>query len=36
MDNAINNAYQRLLKGEQTPQAALDQAATEINALLGK
>lgn len=34
MDNAINNAYQRLLKGEQTPQEALDQAATEIDALL--
>ncbi len=35
MDNAINNAYQRMLKGEQTPQEALDQAADEINALLG-
>jgi len=34
MDNAINNAYQRLLKGDQTPQEALDQAAEEINALL--
>ena len=34
MDNAINNAYQRMLKGDQTPQAALDQAAEEINALL--
>jgi multiple sugar transport system substrate-binding protein len=34
MDNAINNAYQRMLKGEQTPQEALDQAANEINALL--
>lgn len=34
MDNAINNAYQRILKGEQTPQEALDQAAEEINALL--
>jgi multiple sugar transport system substrate-binding protein len=34
MDNAINNAYQRMLKGEQTPQEALDQAATEINGLL--
>src|SRR6266545_6870519 len=34
MDNAINNAYQRMLKGEQTPQQALDQAATEIDALL--
>ena len=36
MDTAINNAYTRILKGEQTPQAALDQAATEINALLVK
>ena len=36
MDNAINNAYQRMLKGDQTPQEALDQAATEIDALLGK
>ncbi|MBI3167214.1 MAG: extracellular solute-binding protein [Chloroflexi bacterium] len=35
MDNAINNAYQRMLKGEQTPQEALDQAAAEINTLLG-
>lgn len=35
MDNAINNAYQRMLKGDQTPQEALDQAADEINALLG-
>ena len=35
MDNAINNAYQRMLKGDQTPQEALDQAAEEINALLG-
>lgn len=34
MDNAINNAYQRMLRGEQTPQQALDQAAEEINALL--
>lgn len=34
MDNAINNAYQRMLKGDQTPQEALDQAAEEINALL--
>ncbi len=34
MDNAINNAYQRMLNGEQTPQEALDQAAEEINALL--
>jgi multiple sugar transport system substrate-binding protein len=34
MDNAINNAFQRMLRGEQTPQAALDQAAAEIDALL--
>ncbi len=34
MDNAINNAFQRMLRGEQTPQEALDQAAGEINALL--
>jgi multiple sugar transport system substrate-binding protein len=36
MDTAINNAYQRILKGDQKPQAALDQAADEINALLAK
>jgi multiple sugar transport system substrate-binding protein len=35
MDGAINNAYQRMLRGEQTVQAALDQAAAEINELLG-
>jgi multiple sugar transport system substrate-binding protein len=34
MDGAINNAFQRMLRGEQDPQAALDQAAEEINALL--
>lgn len=34
MDNAINNAFQRMLRDEQTPQEALDQAADEINALL--
>lgn len=34
MDNAINNAFQRMLRGDQTPQEALDQAAEEINALL--
>jgi multiple sugar transport system substrate-binding protein len=34
MDNAVNNAFQRMLRGEQTPQEALDQAADEINALL--
>ncbi len=34
MDSAVNNAFQRMLRGEQTPQEALDQAAEEINALL--
>lgn len=34
MDTAINNAFQRMLHGEQSPQEALDQAAEEINALL--
>jgi multiple sugar transport system substrate-binding protein len=34
MDGAINNAFQRMLRGEQTVQEALDQAAEEINALL--
>jgi multiple sugar transport system substrate-binding protein len=34
MDSAINNAFQRLLRGEQTAQEALDQATEEINALL--
>ncbi len=36
MDNAINNAFQRMLRGEQTVQEALDQAAEEINVLLGQ
>ena len=36
MDNAINNAFQRVLRDEQTPQEALDQAAEEINALLSQ
>lgn len=36
MDTAINNAYTRMLKGDQTVQAALDQAADEINALIAK
>lgn len=36
MDTAVNNAYQRILNGEQTAQVALDQAATEIDALLAK
>lgn len=35
MDNAINNAFQRMLNGEQTPREALDQAADDINQLLG-
>jgi len=34
MDGAINNAFQRILNGDQTAQEALDQAADEINALL--
>jgi ABC-type glycerol-3-phosphate transport system substrate-binding protein len=34
MDGAINNAFQRILRGDQTVQQALDQAAAEINALL--
>ena len=34
MDGAINNAFQRMLRGDQTVQEALDQAAGEINALL--
>lgn len=34
IDDAINNAFQRMLKAEQTPQEALDQAAQEINALI--
>ncbi|MGH2521373.1 MAG: extracellular solute-binding protein [Anaerolineales bacterium] len=34
MDGAINNAFQRMLRDDQTPQESLDQAAEEINALL--
>jgi ABC-type glycerol-3-phosphate transport system substrate-binding protein len=34
MDEAANQAYQRILRGDQTVQEALDQAAEEINALL--
>ncbi|HLF88799.1 MAG TPA: extracellular solute-binding protein [Anaerolineales bacterium] len=34
MDGAINNAFQRMLRGDQGVQEALDQAAEEINALL--
>ncbi|HCS41196.1 MAG TPA: hypothetical protein DIW44_16685 [Anaerolineaceae bacterium] len=36
MDTAINNAYQRILNGDQTAQVALDQAAAEIDALLAQ
>ncbi len=36
MDGAISNAYQHMLRGEQTVQEALDQAAQEINGLLGQ
>jgi multiple sugar transport system substrate-binding protein len=34
MDTAIANAFTRMLKGQQTVQQALDQAADEINALI--
>lgn len=34
MDGAINNAFQRILRGDQGVQEALDQAAEEIDALL--
>ena len=34
MDGAINNAFQRMLRGDQTVQEALDQAAAEINQML--
>lgn len=36
MDSAINNAFQRMLRDEQTVQEALDQAAAEIDALLAE
>lgn len=36
MDNAINNAFQRMLRGDQTVQEALDQAAVEIDELLAE
>ncbi|PKO02300.1 MAG: hypothetical protein CVU43_08720 [Chloroflexi bacterium HGW-Chloroflexi-5] len=36
MDTAISNAYQRILNGDQAAQEALDQAATEIDALLAQ
>lgn len=34
MDNAINNAYQYMLRDEKTVQQALDDAADEINKLI--
>lgn len=34
MDEAANQAYQRILRGDQGVQESLDQAAEEINALL--
>lgn len=34
MDNAINNAFQYMLRGEKDVQTALDDAAAEIDALL--
>lgn len=34
IDEAINQAYQRILRGDQGVQESLDQAAEEINALL--
>lgn len=34
MDDALNQAYQRILRGDQDVQASLDQAAQEIDALL--
>lgn len=36
MDGAMSNAFQRMLRGDQSPQEALDQAAAEINALLAE
>jgi multiple sugar transport system substrate-binding protein len=36
MDGAINNAFQRMLRDEQTVQEALDQAAEEIDSLLAE
>ncbi|NOX61233.1 MAG: extracellular solute-binding protein [Chloroflexi bacterium] len=36
MDGAINNAFQRMLRGDQTVQEALDQAASEINQMLAQ
>jgi multiple sugar transport system substrate-binding protein len=34
MDNIINNAYQYMLRGEKSPQEALDDAVSEIDSLL--
>jgi multiple sugar transport system substrate-binding protein len=34
IDNAINNAFQFMLRGEKTAQQALDDAAAEIDALI--
>jgi multiple sugar transport system substrate-binding protein len=34
IDNAINNAFQFMLRGEKTPQEALDDAVSEIEPLL--
>ena len=36
MDGAINNAFQRMLRGDQSVQEALDQAAEEIDVLLAQ
>ncbi|MEA3351232.1 MAG: hypothetical protein U9Q82_11465, partial [Chloroflexota bacterium] len=36
MDGAINNAFQRMLRDDQTVQEALNQAAEEINVLLNQ
>jgi len=36
IDNIINNAFQYMLRGEKTVQQALDDAATEIDALLAQ
>lgn len=34
IDRAIDNAFQRMLRGDQSVQSALDQAADEIDRLL--
>ncbi len=36
MDGAINNAFQRMLRGDQSAQEALDQAASEIDQMLAQ